>query len=318
MKGHIKIHLLLIVFFIFGLSLSAQNNDEENLNVSTLADYTVVAYNDFAIVNESQTVSVNVLNNDLGLNNGVGSLAIDTEPQHGIVSVNEDNTIQYTPEPGYHGTDQFIYQVCNTNGSCDVARVDVRIEDVDYVPVAVNDTVVYKHGTDPVYNILENDTIIGDFPFTVSIMQDFTEGESYLNENNELVPVFPRNFGGIDSLQYSLCDADNDCDEAWVFIDVQYDGESDFYIPNGFSPNGDGFNDTFYVPDFRMFTNMQLTVFNEWGQTVYSNSNYQNNWDGAANTGSLKGKPVPSGTYYYVFTISGISKPLTGYIYLSR
>ncbi|MCU4165678.1 gliding motility-associated C-terminal domain-containing protein [Carboxylicivirga caseinilyticus] len=320
MIRHLQIAILSFVFALTYINVRSHNNvisfSPFTLSVNEIQS-SVIAYNDYAVVNESETVRINVLNNDIGVNEGVGSLVVESDPAHGTVIVNNDNTIQYTPEKGYNGMDQFTYKVCNNSGSCDEAIVDIRVDDVHYIPEAVNDSMVYFHETNTVYSILDNDIIKGDLPYVVTILQNFTKGDAYLDDDS-LIPAFPRNFGGIDSLQYSLCDADNDCSEAWVFIDVQNDGTTDFFIPNGFSPNGDGYNDTFYIPDFRQYTNISVTIINEWGQTVFSESNYQNNWNGNANSGLMKGKSVPSGTYYYVFSIEGISQSLTGSIYLSR
>jgi len=319
--GRNKIFLSVSIILFIGNSIFGQSIVNQGAGASEKVESmfnSVIAYNDFAVVKENETVRINILNNDIGLNDGVSALTIETQPINGSVQVNEDNTIQYTSEPGFWGTDQFTYKVCNLVGDCDEARVDVQIDDVDYTPVAVNDTVVLIHGSDQVIRILDNDTIKGDFPYVINIVQGFNHGDAHLDDDNVLIPFFPRNFGGADSLQYSICDVDNDCDNAWVFVDVQFDGKTDFFIPNGFSPNNDGYNDTFYIPDFNSFTNIKVTIFNEWGQIVYSNSNYQNNWNGVANSGALNGKPVQSGTYYYQFAIPGITQIITGSIYLSR
>ena len=69
-------------------------------------------------------------------------------------------------------------------------------------------------------------------------------------------------------------------------------------VMNAFSPNGDGANDRWLVTNATGCTNrVKAAVFNRYGQQVYINENYQNNWDGTFN-----GKPVPDGTYYYAIT----------------
>jgi hypothetical protein len=62
-----------------------------------------------------------------------------------------------------------------------------------------------------------------------------------------------------------------------------------------------------------------LLIFNRWGSKIYDNSNYQNDWNGAASSGSIGNSEfVPTGTYYYVLNIknSGLD-PVTGPIYVS-
>jgi gliding motility-associated-like protein len=63
-----------------------------------------------------------------------------------------------------------------------------------------------------------------------------------------------------------------------------------------FSPNGDGINDKWLVtlPGNSCAGNINAVVFNRYGEVVYTNPNYQNNWDG-----TYHGKILPDGTYYY-------------------
>ncbi len=69
--------------------------------------------------------------------------------------------------------------------------------------------------------------------------------------------------------------------------------ETYIYIPNAFTPDGDGKNDFFEF--FGVPEPLTLIVFNRWGGIVYQNLNYQNNWDGTNN-----GEPLPAGVYSYL------------------
>jgi gliding motility-associated-like protein len=88
-------------------------------------------------------------------------------------------------------------------------------------------------------------------------------------------------------------------------------------VMNAFTPNGDGINDRWLVTNGAACTNqIVVKVFNRYGNEVYSNENYQNNWDG-----TYKGKPVPDGTYYYVINyrlISGRVVPAKGDVTILR
>jgi len=69
-------------------------------------------------------------------------------------------------------------------------------------------------------------------------------------------------------------------------------------IAEGFSPNNDGIDDKWII--IKPYgTRISVRVFNRWGSEVYSNSNYQNNWDGRAEK-QLLGEFLPEGTYYYI------------------
>jgi len=72
-------------------------------------------------------------------------------------------------------------------------------------------------------------------------------------------------------------------------------------IPEGFSPDGDGINDNFVIehePDQLV----ALVVYNRWGNIVYQNNQYQNDWDGKG-THHYQGRDLEEGTYYLLITV---------------
>ena len=76
--------------------------------------------------------------------------------------------------------------------------------------------------------------------------------------------------------------------------------ESGIFVPEGFSPNGDGVNDLFVIRH-PVGTNVVLEIFDRWQHKVYQSEDYQNNWDGKANVGLAFGgsQGLPVGTYFY-------------------
>lgn len=71
-------------------------------------------------------------------------------------------------------------------------------------------------------------------------------------------------------------------------------------IPNAFSPNGDGTNDTWEIENINTFPDARIEVFNRWGSKVYDKVGYQNDWNGM-----YRGSPLPVGVYFYVITLNG-------------
>jgi gliding motility-associated-like protein len=63
---------------------------------------------------------------------------------------------------------------------------------------------------------------------------------------------------------------------------------------NTFTPNGDGLDENFSIQNIEAYPN-EIYIFNRWGQTVYYQKNYQNNWGGSN---------LPEGTYYYTLNYS--------------
>jgi gliding motility-associated-like protein len=73
-------------------------------------------------------------------------------------------------------------------------------------------------------------------------------------------------------------------------------------IPNAFTPNGDGRDDTWQIEFIEQFPDNTVNVFNRWGNKIFSATNYSraNEW-----RGDINGQPAPVGTYYYVVVTKG-------------
>jgi len=91
----------------------------------------------------------------------------------------------------------------------------------------------------------------------------------------------------------------------------------DIYIPNSFTPNGDGKNDVFYIKTVYEFSEFKLTIFNRWGDMVFESEDINKGWDG-----TYKGKLVPLGVYVYQLTATikdtGEQRKITGRVTVVR
>jgi gliding motility-associated-like protein len=90
-------------------------------------------------------------------------------------------------------------------------------------------------------------------------------------------------------------------------------------IPEAFSPNRDGVNDRFVI--LKPFgTTLELEIFNRWGNVVYYNSNYNNDWDGRG-TNNFIGQDLVDGGYYYTLkakSANGNSQIFKGFVLIQR
>jgi gliding motility-associated-like protein len=93
--------------------------------------------------------------------------------------------------------------------------------------------------------------------------------------------------------------------------------KQEVFIPEGFSPNGDGINDYFIIKGADKYI-VDLKVFNRWGNLVYESKHYQNDWDGISNSGLLISTKLPDGTYYYIVNFNNGEKETIGYITINR
>ncbi|MCJ8165350.1 gliding motility-associated C-terminal domain-containing protein [Pontibacter sp. E15-1] len=82
-------------------------------------------------------------------------------------------------------------------------------------------------------------------------------------------------------------------------------------VPNAFSPNGDGMNETWEIKTLEAYPTARVEVYDRWGTRVFDKVRYTSEWDG-----TFGGRPLPVSTYYYVITlpedIQGQGKKITG------
>jgi gliding motility-associated-like protein len=84
-------------------------------------------------------------------------------------------------------------------------------------------------------------------------------------------------------------------------------------IPNAFSPNGDGINDTWEIKYLNSYTDCTVEVFSRAGQLIFRSVGYSASWNG-----TFHGSPVPIGTYYYLINPKMGRKPIAGSVTIVR
>ncbi len=161
----------------------------------------------------------------------------------------------------------------------------------------------------PLVNILNKDTII-DQGNTIPLLAtgqgtpSWFPAESMSSPNSFATQATPYS-----STWYYLTASKNGCSSRdSVFIQVN-EGEYQGMIANTITPNGDGINDAFYIEHIEVFKSSDLSIFNEYGQLIFHESPYLNDWKGTYNNSRL-----PDGVYYYVLKFSDKSKLFKGSI----
>ena len=86
-------------------------------------------------------------------------------------------------------------------------------------------------------------------------------------------------------------------------------------MPTGFTPNGDGVNDEWRIPQLQAFPQAVVEIFDRWGNLIFrSEPGYSRPWDG-----TYQGKDMPMDSYYFIIRLfSGEMEPLTGTVTLIR
>lgn len=151
------------------------------------------------------------------------------------------------------------------------------------------------------------DAVISASPMVTSILNpevsfsDFGNGSSWWNWdfgdnstfNNEPITQHSYDKPGVyDVILYVMNDFG--CRDT-AYTQITIEGASTVYIPNAFTPNGDGINDIFNVSGIGL-NGLEMSIFNRWGNKVFTSGNLENGWDGYD---LFSGAKCPVGVYLY-------------------
>ncbi len=175
---------------------------------------------DVAMTMEDMSVTVDVLANDSDVEGDILSVTAVTQPSHGAVVVNPDNTVTYTPNLNFHGADSFTYTVSDGQGGSDTASVTVTVTPVNDAPVAVGDNAVTLEDTPVTIDALANDSDVDGDALSVTAVTTPTNGSVVVNPNGTLTYTPDANFYGGDSFAYTVSDGSGGSDMASVTITV--------------------------------------------------------------------------------------------------
>jgi len=126
------------------------------------------------------------------------------------------------------------------------------------------------------------------------------------------------------ALQYSDVLDCNSSEALAVTVDLTVcsgEDQHDFFIPDGFSPNGDTVNDTFRIPDIEfLFPNYTFEIYNRYGNLMFKGNKNKPAWDGRnSESSNLIDGIAPNGVYFYiVYFNKDNAGPKQGRLYLNR
>ena len=95
-------------------------------------------------------------------------------------------------------------------------------------------------------------------------------------------------------------------------VDLEPIGINCIEIYSGFTPNGDGNNDVWNIKGIESYPDCTVTIFNQWGENIFSSKGYDKSWDG-----THKGKALPSAVYYYFIDLGNGDK-YSGSVFLLK
>ncbi|MFD2966722.1 DUF7507 domain-containing protein [Sphingobacterium bambusae] len=191
---------------------------------------------------------------------------------------------------------QLRYRICELLNPSNCSEATAYIEIVP-TPILARDeriAISWSRESQQTISVLDNDLLNGK----AIVLEDITlypgipsdAGLSMNRDGSILIPSGLR--PGSYSFPYRICEVLNpsNCAQAVATIEIS----SELFIPNIFTPGkNDGINDTFEIIGHKQFDRIKLVVINRWGNEVYKNDQYNNDWNGSN---------LPEGTYYYHIT----------------
>ncbi len=217
-------------------------------------------------------------------------------------------------DPLIHGEDYYGTQTnasgCESSGN---TQVNVTINDVA-TPTLIDSSLELCINDDPTIN---------DLTLNISEYSSTLNNVTWYDAASNGVPISDTTILTNQTTYFAaLFDATTGC-ESSVRLEFTPDLTAcgKLVLPDGFSPNGDGTNDTYDYNNLDiLYPNFVMEIYNRYGTMVYKGNASSQRFDGKSNqSGSLGKGDLPVGVYFYIFNFNdGTNKPEQGRIYLSR
>lgn len=263
------------------------------------ANTPIAFYLDGLLVGQSQTTN--------SLNIG------ESETNSTIVTIPEDSNQSITIVAAVDDDGSMSGVVTETNEDNNINFIDVEllvIPDITTLPGLIGCNEGFETSTYNLYNALES------IEYEEENISFYTSLEDLETASNPiLVPSIYNNTTNPETIYARL--ESPPCYEVYQFqLSVE---NCPPYVPNGFSPNDDNYNDWFNIQGlYDVFTEHQLKIYNRYGDVIFEGNN-DKPWFGKINRGlNNHGQTVPVGTYFYVLHLNDPNyRPMVGWVYVN-
>jgi gliding motility-associated-like protein len=270
-------------------------------------NYTVLGYNQGGTVTCSQVMSYSIVVIPIANASVSNSVAI-CDGAKVTLTASGGNTIVWTPTVGLNvgtGSGVVASPSVSTEYTVDVSYNSFcGAQKTVFVKVNPNPTVVA--GRDTILNLEQAKFINATGTGTLT----WIDGSEIMCRDCPTSQVFPTATGCyvVEALNEFGCKA---TDEMCIEVTTEFG----VYVPNAFSPNGDGVNDEFLISGFNI-TDITMDIFNRWGEKLFSSKDIAQGWKG-----TFKSQPCEVAVYVYKITYKGLDGKKydkTGHVTLNR
>jgi outer membrane protein OmpA-like peptidoglycan-associated protein len=192
-----------------------ETSSETRLGELELVNTFPEAVDDAASTPQDQAVTIDVLANDQDADGDQLSIVAISQPANGTVGINGDDSVTYTPLPGFFGTDTFTYTVADPRDAQSTATVTIEV--IERPPLIANDdSASTVRNASVMIDVLDNDE--GDAPSVAGVG---SPANGTVELQDDIVTYTPnRDFTGNDTFTYEIGDALGNTAEATVAIIV--------------------------------------------------------------------------------------------------
>lgn len=221
---------------------------------------------------------------------GIGGTSWQWVPATGLSSATVQNPVANPTD-----TTQYLF-IATANGCSDTAIVNVNVISPPVADAGPDRTIIAGNRIQIMANTTGN---ISNLYWTPS---------NYLSDPNTLRPLANP---PVNSTYVLHAEAVNGCGSVTDTMHIKV--YQAIYIPNAFTPNGDGLNDTWNIPALEAYSQHELFVLNRYGEIVFSSKGINRKWDG-----KYKGKDLPAGAYTYFIDLKQGFGSLRGSVLIIR
>lgn len=263
------------------------------------ANTPIAFYLDGLLVGQSQTTN--------SLNIG------ESESNSTIVTIPEDSNQSITIVAAVDDDGSMSGVVTETNEDNNINFIDVEllvIPDITTLPGLMGCNEGFETSTYNLYNALES------IEYEEENISFYTSLEDLETASNPILVTSIYNNTTNPETIYARLESPP-CYEVYQFqLSIE---NCPPYVPNGFSPNDDNYNDWFNIQGlYDVFTEHQLKIYNRYGDVIFEGNN-DKPWFGKINRGlNNHGQTVPVGTYFYVLHLNDPNyRPMVGWVYVN-
>ncbi|UKJ07561.1 Ig-like domain-containing protein [Solitalea lacus] len=302
-------------------------------NVSFTVNNPPIAVNDSYTTTENVSIvepASGILKNDSDPEKDPLTAHLVTTTTNGSLTLNADGSFTYVPNIGFYGVDTFTYNANDGNANSNVATVTITVNrlttDLAITKVSLGTDLkrdevfeyqitVGNNGVNNATGVVATDVLPSELEF---VDASASVGTYSFNPANRTITW---NLGSLSvNSRQTLTLKVKSTKGGWIVNTATVRGNQfdpnmsnntstdsrlilGFFIPNVFTPNRDGVNETFIIDGLAGVEN-EIYIYNRWGNEVYKGRNYNSTWNGS---------DLPSATYYYVLKVKGDSNKWTSY-----